>query len=98
MYSRLLTGLATIFLIASPTISPAIRGAQNADKIANQNEQREPHMSAALEHLHQAQQDLQQATATKGGHREKALDLTKQAITQVEQGIQYYNAHPPAKK
>jgi hypothetical protein len=93
MHSRLLAGLATLFLIASPTLSPAIRGAQNPDQVARQNEQREPHMATALEHLRQAQEELQRASATKGGHREKALQLTQQAIAQVEQGIQYYNTH-----
>jgi len=93
MHTRLLTALATLFLIASPTLSPAIRGGQNPDQVARENSQREPHMSAALEHLRQAQEELQKSSPTKGGHRERAMELTKQAMSQVEQGIQYYNTH-----
>jgi hypothetical protein len=35
----------------------------------------------------------EKATPNKGGHRQKAIDLTKQAESQVEQGIQYYDQH-----
>ena len=93
MYARLITVLAVVLLIALPTMSPALRGGQNAEKMAQENSQREPHMAAALEHLHMAQQELQKAAPNKGGHREKALELTNQAISQVEEGIRYFNAH-----
>lgn len=53
----------------------------------------QPHMQAALQHLREAAEQLQKADHDKGGHRAKALNLTRQAITQVEAGIQYDNAH-----
>jgi len=93
MKSKILAGAATLVLIALPTISPAIRGGQNPDQVARENAGREPHMAAALEHLHQAQEELQKASPNKGGHREKAIELTRQAISQVEEGIQYFNTH-----
>ena len=70
---------------------------RNADRVAAQN-QNEPHMAAALEHLRQAEEELEKATPNKGGHREKALELTHQAQSQVEQGIQYYKQHAGEKK
>jgi hypothetical protein len=93
MYSRLIAVLAAVLLVALPTMSPAMRGGQNAEKIAQENSQREPHMAAALEHLRMAQQELQKAAPNKGGHREKALEHTNQAISQVEEGIRYFNEH-----
>ena len=49
----------------------------------------QPHMRAALNALRNARNELQLATANKGGHRAKAIDLVNQAITQVEKGIAY---------
>jgi hypothetical protein len=41
----------------------------------------------------EAQQNLESAMHNKGGHRETALQLINQAITEVEAGIQYDNTH-----
>src|SRR5436309_9640745 len=71
---------------------------QQVDTMARQNQGQEPHMAAALEHLRQAEEELEKATPNKGGHREKALELTHQAQSQVEQGIQYYKQHAGEKK
>jgi len=74
--------------------SPAERQReQQANRIAQQNQTHEPHMAAALMHLRQAEEDLEKATPNKGGYREKAMEMTKQAQAQVEQGIQYYDQH-----
>ena len=43
----------------------------------------QPFMQAALNNLKDAQKSLNKATADKGGHRENAIDLTKRAITAV---------------
>mgnify|MGYP001169936952 CR=1 FL=1 len=53
----------------------------------------QPQMKSALSHLRAALVDLQQATPDKGGHRNKAIDLTRKAINQTEQGIAYDNQH-----
>ena len=50
-------------------------------------------MSAALQNLREAQQNLEAATHDKGGHRTKALDHIRKAITEVQAGIQYDNTH-----
>jgi len=47
----------------------------------------QPHMQAALDALRSAQTNLDKATADKGGHRAKAMDLVKQAIDEVKLGI-----------
>jgi hypothetical protein len=54
----------------------------------------EPHMSAAMGHLHQAKDELERATPNKGGHREKAMQLIDEALQQVQEGEQYYEQHP----
>ena len=50
-------------------------------------------MTAAIQHLREAQQSLQAATADKGGHRLNALQLIDQAIAEVQAGIQYDDTH-----
>jgi hypothetical protein len=53
----------------------------------------QPHMKVALKHLEHAKVALEKATADKGGHRVKALELTEQAIAQVQEGVAYDNKH-----
>lgn len=48
----------------------------------------QPHMRAALEHLQEAKKELGMAARDKGGHREKAVDLTQNAIEEVKAGMQ----------
>jgi hypothetical protein len=45
------------------------------------------HMYAALNALQRAQTQLQSAIPDKAGHREQAIDLVNQAISQTHQGI-----------
>lgn len=47
----------------------------------------QPHMQAALAALESAKNNLERATADKGGHRGKALDYVKDAISEVKKGI-----------
>jgi len=54
----------------------------------------QPHMQAALEHLRQAEAELQAAQHDKGGHRVKAMELVHQTESEVQAGIQYDNQHP----
>jgi len=49
----------------------------------------QPHMRAALRALRTAQQELEEASADKGGHRVKALGLVRRAIDEVERGMEY---------
>jgi hypothetical protein len=46
-----------------------------------------PRMEAALRHLKEAREDLRESRWNRGGHRERALDFTDQAIRQVQQSI-----------
>jgi len=52
-----------------------------------QAEPPQPHMQAALKALQNAANQLQNAIPDKAGHREKAIGLVNQAITQVQEGI-----------
>jgi len=51
------------------------------------------HMHAALDHLRAARSELQAAEPNKGGHREKALELTDAAIEQTQKGIEFAREH-----
>jgi hypothetical protein len=50
-------------------------------------------MQQALGELRAAAASLDAATHDKGGHRAKALELTRAAIGQVEAGLRYDNRH-----
>ena len=47
----------------------------------------QPHMQNALNALENARDNLNRATADKGGHRAKALDYVRDAISEVKKGI-----------
>jgi hypothetical protein len=49
----------------------------------------QPHMNAALNHLRSAHRELDAATSDKGGHRARAIGLVRDAISEVEAGIEY---------
>lgn len=53
----------------------------------------QPKMREALEQLRGAAASLEAANHDKGGHRAKALELTRAAINQVEAGIKFDNRH-----
>ncbi len=50
------------------------------------------HMSQARTYLNYALSQLEAATANKGGHRVNAINYVKQAINEVNLGIQYANS------
>ena len=52
-------------------------------------DERQPHMHAAIHHLEEAKKELQMAEHDKGGHREKALELTNSAIEEARAGVQF---------
>ena len=51
----------------------------------------QPRMHQALDELRAAAASLEAADHDKGGHRVKALELTRAAITQVKAGIEFDN-------
>lgn len=53
----------------------------------------QPNMQSAKANLINAQKSLRKATADKGGHRQKALDLVGQAVIAVNKGMQYDRTH-----
>ena len=53
----------------------------------------QPHMQAALNHLRNARTELQAAMADKGGHREAAIRIVNDAVSEVEAGIEYGRTH-----
>ena len=55
--------------------------------------ERQPEMVAAYKHLEAAKSALERASADKGGHRAKAIELVNQAMAETEKGAQYANKH-----
>lgn len=53
----------------------------------------QPHMEAALDALKIARRELNTASADKGGHRAKAIGLVREAIGEVEKGIEWAKRH-----
>jgi len=54
---------------------------------------RRPRRWQALSQLESAHKELAAATADKGGHRVKAMELTRAAIAETKAGIDYDNRH-----
>jgi hypothetical protein len=50
-------------------------------------------MERAIGSLQEALQSLKESTPNKGGHRERAMDRVRQAISETEAGIQFANQH-----
>lgn len=53
----------------------------------------QPQMQAARGNLENAMKSLRRATADKGGHRERAMNLISKAINAVNNGIEYDRTH-----
>jgi hypothetical protein len=76
--------LVIALLIVTAIASGFVAGRASADQ---------PHMQAALEHLRLARIELDKADRDKGGHREAAMKLTREAIDEVERGINFDRRH-----
>jgi hypothetical protein len=50
-------------------------------------------MERALSSLYQALGLLREATANKGGHRARAMDLVRQAIDETQAGVEFADEH-----
>jgi len=50
-------------------------------------------MEHALSSLYQALGSLREATANKGGHRARAMDLVRQAIDETQAGVDFADEH-----
>jgi hypothetical protein len=71
-------------LVVTAIASGFVAGRASADQ---------PRMQSALEHLRLAQTELEKADHDKGGHRDAAIKLTREAIAEVERGIRYDRHH-----
>jgi hypothetical protein len=76
--------LVIALLVVTAIASGFVAGRASADQ---------PHMQAALEHLRRARVELEKAERDKGGHREAAMKLTRDAIAEVERGINFDRRH-----
>lgn len=69
-----------------------------ADAWAKQEARHEPHMAAAMEHLRQAEEELEKTSNNHGPARDQAMALTKQAEARVADAMTYYDQHVSPKK
>ncbi len=79
--------LTTFALVA------VLAAAVGRDVLNTASAEPQPRMQTALEQLRSAAASLEAADHDKGGHRAKALELTRGAIQQVEAGIRFDNHH-----
>ena len=105
MHSKLIAFGSALLLAAtlSTTALAQESGAEKAregqmDTAANANAYKEPRMAAALQHLRQAEEELEKANNEHGGFRQTALKQTQEAEQTVLRGIQWYNANVLNKK
>ncbi len=89
MKSRMLAiaGLATLIVSGVTYGVTAQAGAPVAGRPGHERNERHPELRQALRQLHTAANSLQHAAHDFGGHREKALDLTQNAIKEVEAAL-----------
>jgi len=80
------TLLATAFTFAIGAGAGAVGMAAH-----DANADPQPKMTSAREHLELARDKLIAADPDKGGHRAAAIKLTKDAIVEVDKGIEYDN-------
>lgn len=79
-----------------PTIGGlAFAGALALAFAAGQAVAYQPHMQNALGALQNALSELQQAEPNKGGHRERAMALVSEAMSQVDLGIRFADGGGP---
>lgn len=79
--------------LTSFALAAVLATAISRDVVSTADAEAQPKMQQALARLREAKAALQQASRDKGGHRAKALTLTKQAIGEVEAGIRFDNRH-----
>jgi hypothetical protein len=71
------TGVAAVGLLASARSAEAYQG----------------NMERALGSLQEAFGSLRDSTPNKGGHRERAMELVRQAMAETQAGIEFANMH-----
>lgn len=75
-------------LAAASAVAATAVGATAGQALAYQG-----NMERALSSLYDALASLREATPNKGGHKANAVQLIQQAISEVEQGIDYADEH-----
>jgi hypothetical protein len=79
--------------VTSFVFAAVLAAAVGQNMINSASAEPQPRMREALESLRGAARSLEAADHDKGGHRAKALELTRGAIAQVEEGIRFDNRH-----
>ena len=82
-----------IWKVSTVVLAVALATVVSSSGVRSAQAENQPHMQAAMASLKAAKDQLQKATADKGGHRVKAIAATNTAIQEVEAGIAYDNTH-----
>lgn len=80
-----------VWKVSTLVLAGALVMVVSGNMVRSANAEKQPHMKAALGQLQAAKASLQAATADKGGHRVKAIELTNAAIAETQKGIDYDN-------
>jgi hypothetical protein len=75
------------------TVATGVAAIGSLGVSANSANAYQGNMERALASLHQALEELRQATANKGGHRGRAMELVGQAIAETQEGVEFANEH-----
>jgi TolA-binding protein len=85
----LVTAAALMAATTSPLLAQATGGSPGAQTGGKPGRrEHHPEIRQALKHLQMAKQALSRGSKDFSGHREKALDLTNQAIQECQQALQ----------
>lgn len=82
-----------VWKISTIVLAGALATVLGSSRMNEANAEKQPHMASALNFLEKAHAALSSATADKGGHRVKAMQLTNDAIAEVKKGIEFDNKH-----
>lgn len=82
-----------IWKVSTVVLAVALAAVVSSSGVKSAQAENQPHMQAAMTALKAAKEQLQKATADKGGHRVKAIELTNAAIAETQKGIDYDDKH-----
>lgn len=82
-----------IWKVSTVVLAVALAAVVSSSGVKSAQAENQPHMQAAMTALKAAKEQLQKATADKGGHRVKAIELVEAALAEVKAGIEFDDKH-----
>ncbi len=89
MLKKISVAVLTLGLLnLAPAISYAA-GAPTPAQVVKGDQERHPHIRAAIRELEEAKHELETAAHDFGGHRKEAIEAVDNAIRQLRQALEY---------